>query len=470
MRRRLGLTASLSMAVAGAVCALPAFAQTVPTKPDEVARPGGKLPGDPKIAIVKIADGFNDPTGVASAFDGSGRIFVVERVGKVKVVKDGKVLDTPFLDLTKLNPLGNIVQTGFVEQGLWDIAFHPKFKENGFVFVSYSSLPFNGAHIVARFTVDSGSPDAITTEQANKSVKVIMNIPQPYYNHYGGGIEFGPDGFLYIGKGDAGWEGDPLNAGQDTHNLWGNILRIDIDTEDEAYKIPKGNPFAQAHQARMMSLFGITEEGFSKIHMGAKPEIWAYGLRNPYAFHFNTKDGSLFIADVGQNHLEEIDWQPANDAGVNYGWKFNMGSNCHPMTGPDDKCPIVGTLPVSEYPHQEPYPGAEKLKDGWGCAVMGLGVANYGGMDGVYLTGDWCSGRIFGTGWDGKKWQLQELAQTALQFTSGNVDEDGTVLAVNCDCFYLDDKGPTANPPGSLWRIMPADKVPEGAEVAKTKK
>jgi len=470
MRRRLGLTASLSLAMAGAVCALPAAAQTVPTKANEVARPGGKLPGDPKIAIVKIADGFNDPTGVASAFDGSGRIFVVERVGKVKIVKDGKVLDKPFLDLTKLNPLGNIVQTGFVEQGLWDIAFHPKFKENGYVFVSYSSLPFNGAHIVARFTVDSSSPDVITTEQANKSVKVIMNIPQPYYNHYGGGIEFGPDGFLYIGKGDAGWEGDPLNAGQDTHNLWGTILRIDVDTEDEAYKIPKDNPFAQAWQPRMMTLFGITEEGFSKIHMGAKPEIWAYGLRNPYAFHFNPKDGGLFIADVGQNHLEEIDWQPKGDAGVNYGWKFNMGSNCHPMTGPDDKCPIVGTLPVSEYPHQEPYPGAEKLKDGWGCAVMGLGVANYAGMEGVYLTGDWCSGRIFGTGWDGKKWQLQELAQTSLQFTSGNLDEDGTVLAVNCDCFYLDDKGPTANPPGSLWRIMAADKVPEGAEVAKTKK
>ena len=103
-------------------------------------------------------------------------------------------------------------------------------------------------------------------------------------------------------------------------------------------------------------------------------------------------------------------------------------------------------LPVAEYPHQEPYPGAEKLKDGWGCSVMGLGVANYGGMDGVFLTGDWCSGRVFGTGWDGKKWQLQELAQTALQFTSGNTDEDGTVLAVNCNCFYLDDKGAVGQP------------------------
>jgi hypothetical protein len=125
---------------------------------------------------------------------------------------------------------------------------------------------------------------------------------------------------------------------------------------------------------------------------------------------------------------------------------------------------------VAEYPHQEPYPGAEKLKDGWGCSVMGLGVANYAGMNGVFLSGDWCSGRVFGTGWDGKKWQLQELVQTSLQFTSGNNDEDGTVLAVNCDCFYTDDKGPLANPPGALWRIVAADKVPAGAEVAKTKK
>ena len=221
----------------------------------------------------------------------------------------------------------------------------------------------------------------------------------------------------------------------------------------------------------MMTLFGITEAGFSKIHMGARPEIWAYGLRNPYAIRFDKKNGSMFIADVGQNHLEEIDWQPADSkGGQNYGWKHNMGTKCHPMTGPDDKCVIVGTLPVAEYPHQEPYPGAEKLKDGWGCSVMGLGVANYAGMEGVFLTGDWCSGRVFGTGWDGKKWQLQELAQTSLQFTSGNVDEDGTVLAVNCDCFYTDDKGPLANPPGALWRIVAADKVPAGAEVAKTKK
>jgi glucose/arabinose dehydrogenase len=238
-----------------------ALAQTNPEVPADVARPGGALPGDPKIAIYKFADGFNDPVSAVSADDGSGRIFVVERVGKVKIVtKDGKINDKPFLDLTKNTPLGSEVQTGFVEQGLWQIAFHPKFKENGYFFVSYSSLPFNGAHIVARYTVDPNSPDEVTVERANETVKVIMNIPQPYYNHYGGGIAFGPDGYLYIGKGDAGWEGDPLNAGQDLRELWGKMLRINVDVpdgDDRNYTIPPTNPFAKAYQDRMMALFGI---------------------------------------------------------------------------------------------------------------------------------------------------------------------------------------------------------------------
>jgi len=473
MRMRFFMSASILAAGLLATGSMTAVAQEVPKTADQVARPGGKLPGDPKIAVVKVAEGFLDPVGVASARDGTGRIFVVERQGKIKIVtKDGKINEKPFLDLTKNSPLGSEVQTGFVEQGLWAVAFHPKFKENGHFYVSYASLPFNGAHIVARYTVDPASPDVVSVEHANKTVKVVMNIPQPYYNHYGGGIQFGPDGFLYIGKGDAGWEGDPLDAGQRKDVLWGKMLRINVDTPDDvAYTIPKDNPWAGAYQDRMMTLFGITEEGFSKIHMGARGESWAFGLRNPYSFHFNAKTGDLFIADVGQNHLEEINWQPAKSkGGENYGWKHNMGTMCHPLTGPDDKCPIVGTLPAAQYPHQEPYPGAEKLKDGWGCSVQGLGVANYGGMNGVFLSGDWCSGRIFGTGWDGSKWQLQELAQTALQFTAGNTDEDGTVLAVNCNCFYLDDKGAAANPPGALWKIVPADKVPAGAEVAKTKK
>ena len=472
MGMRLIVTASAMVVASILAGPLPATAQQIPTDPADVARPGGSIPGVPKIALVKFADGFNDPVSAVSANDGTGRIFVVERVGKVKIVtKDGKINDKLFLDLTKNTPLGSEVQTGFVEQGLWSIAFHPKFKENGYFYVSYASLPFNGAHMIARYTVDPKSPDVVSVERANATVKVIMNIPQPYYNHYGGGIHFGPDGYFYIGKGDAGWEGDPLNAGQDLKVLWGKMLRIDVDTPDDvAYKIPDTNPFAHAYQDRMMALFGITEQGFSKLAMGARPEIWAWGLRNPYSFEFDRKGGSLYIAEVGQNHWEEIDWAPkGSNGGYNFGWKFNMGTHCHPATGPDDKCAIVGTLPIAEYPHQEPYPGAAKLNTGYGCAVIALGVANYGGFNSTFLSGDWCTGRVFATAWVGSKWQLQELTQTALQFTGGGVDEDGTVLAVNCNCFYTEDKGALANPTGSLWKVLPADKVPAGAEVAETK-
>lgn len=462
--------AGLAVLLAG----FPALAQSVPQTPDQVARPGGKIEGAPQLALVKMAGGFNDPVGVANAGDGSGRIFVVERVGRIRVVtKDGNLQKEPFLDLTKLNPLGSEVQTGFVEQGLYAVAFHPEFKQNGHFFVHYASLPFNGDGMIVRFTVDSKNPDVVTAERANQTAKVIMRIDQPWYNHNGGGMHFGPkDGYLYIGSGDGGWEGDPLDAGQDLSTWLGKVLRVDVNVPEDdprPYRIPPDNPFNNASKERLMVLFGISEADFAKLETHAKKEIWAYGLRNPYSMAFNQETGDLFIADVGQNHLEEIDWQPAkSQGGENYGWDRNMGTKCHPMTGPDDKCPIVGVLPVAEYPHEVPYPGAQPLKDGWGCSVQGFGVANYQGMKGVFLAGDWCSGRVWGVAWNGQKWQLQEMMQTNLQFTSGGLAEDGTVLAVNCECFYLSDRGPLQNPPGSLWRIVPRDQVPQGAEVART--
>ena len=464
------MSRALIASLLASALAMPAIAADWPAAPADVAQPGGKLPGSPKIALVKVAGGFSDPVNAASANDGSGRIFVVERVGRIKVVnKDGSVQDEPFLDLTNINPLGSDVQTGFVEQGLYSVAFHPKFKENGYFFVHYASLPFNGDGMIVRFQVDPASPDALTPERTNATAKVLMRIEQPWYNHNGGQIEFGPDGFLYIGSGDGGWEGDPYEAGQDLTTPLAKLLRIDVDVEDpQPYGIPAGNPFATAAKEQLMSLFGITEEQFSKIKTRALPEIFAYGLRNPYEFSFDRKTGDIYIADVGQNHWEEIDWIPAGSAGgQNFGWPRMNANKCHPMTGPDDQCGIVGKLPIAQYPHQEPYPGAAKLDKDWGCSVQGLGVANYLGDASIFLTGDWCSGRVFGTAWDGSKWQMEELLQTNLQFTAGGYDEDGNVLAVNANNFYLADQGPTANPPGELWRVMPADKVPAGAEVAK---
>ncbi len=461
----------LALALSASLSGL-AVAQRAPRTAAEVARPGGDLPGNPKIALVKVADGFSDPTNVANAGDGSGRIFVVERIGRVRIVnKDGTVQKEPFLDLTNINPLGNDVQTGFVEQGLYSIAFHPNYKQNGYFYAHYASLPFNGDGVIVRFQVDPGSPDSLSPKRTNETAKVLMRIEQPYYNHNGGQIEFGPDGYLYIASGDGGWEGDPYESGQDLTTRLAKIIRIDVNVEDDSlpYKIPADNPFADAAKERLMVLFGITEEQFSKIKTRALPEIWAYGVRNPYEFSFDRKTGDLYIADVGQNHWEEIIFQPANSkGGENYGWPRLNGSKCHPMTGANDQCPQVGVLPAAEYPHEIPYPGAKPLNDGWGCSVEGLGVANYAGMNGVYLVGDWCSGRVFGLGWDGARWQLEEMLHTSLQFTAGGYDEDGNVLAVNCNCFYTSDRGPTANPPGALWRVVAADKVPAGAEVART--
>lgn len=470
MRRLLGYAALAASTLLTPI----ALAADVPQTPDQVAEPGGTLPGNPEIALVKVADGFQDPTSVANAGDGTGRLFVSERIGRIKIVnQDGTVESDPFLDLTNINPLGNDVQTGFVEQGLYSVAFHPDFETNGYFYVHYASLPFNGDGVIVRFQIDPASPNVMTPERSNETARVIMRIEQPYYNHNGGQLAFGPDGYLYIGSGDGGWEGDPLQAGKDLATWLGKILRIDVNVPDDAdrpYAIPNDNPLAAASSERLMVLFGLTEEDFSRIRTKSRPEIWAYGVRNPYTFAFDQNTGDLFIADVGQNHWEEIIYQPASSGGGEYyGWPDMEASYCHPMLGDPAQanCSVVGVLPAAQYAHGTAYPGGPEIDNG-GCSVQGFGVANYGGMTGVFLAGDWCSGRVFGLGWDGSAWQLQELVQTNLQFTSGGLDEDGMVYAVNANNFYTSDVGPTENPPGALWRIVPASEVPAGAETATT--
>lgn len=461
----------LTAASAVALISGSALAQQAPSSIAEIAIPGGTLPGNPELALVKVADGFLDPINVTNAGDGTNRIFVVERAGRIKVVnEDGSVNEEPFLDLTSINPLGSDVQTGFVEQGLYSVAFHPDYETNGYFYVHYASLPFNGDGVIVRFTADPEDPDVVSADRTNETAKVIMRIEQPWYNHNGGQIEFGPDGYLYIGSGDGGWEGDPYEAGQDLSTPLAKMLRIDVNVDDSEvapYKIPADNPFATAASERLMVLFGITEEQFAQIKTRALPEIWSYGVRNPYEFAFDQKTGDLFIAEVGQNHWEEIIFEKAGDSGHNYGWPKMQAGFCHPMLGDpaEAECSVIGTLPAAQYPHTQPFPGASDDDTG-GCSVQGFGVANYGGMEGVYLMGDWCSGRVFGLGWDGDGWQLQQMMQTGLQFTAGGYDEEGMVLAVNANNFYLADEGPDSNPPGQLWRILPTSDVPEGAEVA----
>jgi glucose/arabinose dehydrogenase len=341
------------------------------------------------------------------------------------------------------------------------MVFHPKFKENGKVYVSYADLWFNGSTMITEYTVSKKSPDRLDPESA----KVIMQIDFPYCNHHGGKIAFGPDGYLYVGVGDGGWEGDVINAGQDLHTLLGKMLRIDVDnsTPDRAYSIPKDNPFITPLQ--QMTLFGVSELQFSKIHPKARPEIWAYGIRNPWTFSFDSKTGDLYIADIGQNHWEEINFQPANSkGGENYGWKLMGGSHPFPIET-EATAPRVGVLPVVEYSHVDQ-----------GICVVGIGVSRCKAnpsLEGVYFVADWGSGKIWGMQRDqASKWQMQELLDldTPLRPTSGGQDSEGNLYVVHATANYGGPVDPYQSERGALWKIVPADKVPAGAVTAPLQK
>ena len=419
------------------------------------AQPGGKLPKKQPIQLVQVATGLIDPVHVTAPKDGSNRLFVCERPGIIRIVKDGKLLEKPFLDLK------DKTISSFLELGLFCIEFHPKFKENGLFYIAYSDLWFNGSTLIMQYKVSAKNPDKADME----SGKVIMQLNFPYCNHHGGKMAFGPDGFLYVGVGDGGWEGDVLSTGQDLTTFMGKMLRIDVEhsTPDRAYSIPKDNPFITPLQ--QMTLFGVSEKQFSKIHPNAKPEIWAYGIRNPWTFSFDRKTGDLFIADIGQNHWEEINLQPAKSkGGENYGWKFMCGSHTFPI---EDEAtnPRVGLLPIAEYSHVDQ-----------GICVIGLGIyrgKDYPSMEGTYYTADWGSGKVWGLQKDpAGKWQMEELLDldTHLRPTSGGEDEAGNIYLTDASANYGGPVDPATSERGSLWKLVPADKVPAGAITAPLQK
>lgn len=419
----------------------------VPSKKENVAQPGNtKLPKPVKIAMVKVAGDLIDPINVTSANDGTGRMFICERQGVVKILKDGKILKRPFLDIS------DTTVSSFLEQGLYDIEFHPKFKENGKFYVHYSDMWFNGDSFIVEYKVNKNNPDKADP----KTARVIMQIEQPYANHNGGELVFGPDGYLYIGSGDGGWEGDVLGAGQDLSTLLAKVLRIDVNTStpDRAYGIPKDNPFVTPKT--LMVLFGVTEEAFAKIHPNARPEIWAYGIRNPWKMHFDKKTGDFYIADVGQNHWEEINFQPADSkGGENYGWKFMCGTQ--PFPASLKNAPQVGVLPIGEYTHA-----------GEGICVTGLGIyrgSKYASLDGTYFVADWGSGKVWGMQHTSSgKWAMEELLNTSLMPTGSGADEDGTIYMTTAHANYGGPVKPADNARGALWMMVEANKVPKGAE------
>jgi glucose/arabinose dehydrogenase len=346
-------------------------------------------PASVEVVLQPVTGGLDTPVGIAHAGDGSRRLFIVEKIGRIRVVRDGGLDAVPFLDIT------DRVEAGRSEQGLLGLAFHPRYAENGLFFVNYTDR--QGNTVVSRFSIQ------VNPELADPaSERVLLTLEQPASNHNGGHLAFGPDGFLYVGTGDGGGAGDRYGNGQNGQTLLGAMLRLDVDG-DAAYTVPGGNPFVG--------------------NPGVRDEIWALGLRNPWRYSFDRLTGDLYIADVGQNMYEEVNVQPAGDpGGQNYGWPIMEGLHCFPA---DRTCDRAGlTLPVREYDHTQ------------GCSVTGGYVYRGQGfplLTGIYLFGDYCSGRIWGLARSGDEgeWLVARLAQANVQLSAFGEDEVGELYLVD---------------------------------------
>lgn len=339
--------------------------------------------------LALVANGLAQPVFVTHAGDGSGRLFVVEQGGTIQVVQNGSVLDQPFLDISSL------VTTSGNEQGLLGLAFHPDYEVNGRFFVFYTAKG-DGDLTIARYRV-SEDPD-----QADSKGKIILSIPHPTNtNHNGGMLAFGPDGYLYSSTGDGGGTGDSRNNAQNKRSLLGKILRINVD-KGKRYKVPQDNPFVG--------------------HGRTRPEIWAYGLRNPWRFSFDRSTGQLYIGDVGQLRYEEINVAPADDpGGRNYGWRIREGQHCYPS---GDSCSAAGLVdPIVEY---EQASGR--------CAVTGGYVyrgTSASSLMGRYIYADFCSGEIW-SAQDGQKgWQSTQVLDSSYFISSFGEDEAGELYIVH---------------------------------------
>jgi len=340
----------------------------------------------PELTLEQVASGFQRPTFVTHAGDGSGRLFVLEKPGRIRVVKGGSLQNAPFLDIQSL------VRSSGNEQGLLGLAFHPDFAQNGRFFVAYTAL--DAKNTVAEYRVTERGGDRADPGTA----KVLIAQADQYPNHNGGMLAFGPDGYLYISMGDGGSGGDPLGSGQNKGTLLGKLLRVDVDG-GEPYGIPDSNPFAD--------------------DPSAKGEVWAWGLRNPWRFSFDRETGDIWIADVGQNKYEEIDFQPAGSkGGENYGWNVMEGEECY----------RAGCTPLDSF-----VPPVFVYDHGDGCSVTGGYV--YRGkaipsMRGAYLFTDYCTGKLWATLREGEAFETEEIGSLPQGVSSFGEDEDGELYVV----------------------------------------
>ncbi len=377
---------------------------------------------DTPLTTIRVASGLSYPTFVTHAPGDYDRLFILEQRGKIKILKGGQILPTPFLDISTKVSLGG-------EQGLLGLAFHPDFANNRQFFIDYTDTA--GDTIVAKYTVSDTDPD-----QANKTGDTILFVDQPYVNHNGGWIEFGPDGYLYIALGDGGDQGDPDDRGQSiSGDLLGNLLRIDVNGDDfpgdtlRDYRIPPDNPF---------------------VGRVGEDEIWAYGLRNPWRNAFDSKTGDLWIADVGEGNWEEINFQPASSTGgQNYGWNCMEGTECATF-GACDCAALDSVLPIYQYSH-----GNFSR-----CAITGGAV--YRGCEipdlaGTYFFADYCSGQIWSMTYDGVTASVVERTAElapAVPLVISNVSSFGADAAGE---IYICDRASTT---GELYKIIPRSGVP----------
>ena len=360
-----------------------------------------------QLTVVRVTGGLSSPLGVTNADDGSGRLFIVQRGGNVRVVKGRTLQAGNFLNISSRITSGG-------ERGLLGLAFHPDFATNRYLFVYYTRP--GGDIVVARMQANTAKSAAPI--DTLKPILVIEHSQNT--NHNGGAIAFGNDGYLYIGTGDGGGGGDPLENGQDiTGELLGKVLRIDVNGTGHGvggtgYDVPATNPFV-----------GKTGDD----------EIWAYGLRNPWRISFDRSDGDLYIADVGQSLREEVNLEPAADlGGNNYGWDVMEGTECHE---PSSGCSLTGdTLPVAEYSHS------------FGCSITGGYVyrGSHRDLQGLYVYGDFCSGRIWTMNASGTGETVRR--DTSLSISSFGESEAGEL--------FLTDLG------GSLYRVI----APEFSDIA----
>jgi glucose/arabinose dehydrogenase len=355
------------------------------------------------IKAEPVVTGLSSPVAITHAGDGSGRLFIILQAGRIVIFDGAQVLSPPFLDISALVLSGG-------ERGLLGAAFHPNYVGNGFFYVSYTDAA--GDSVIARYSV---SVDPNRADSA--SGVILLTITQPFSNHNGGQLQFGPDGYLYISIGDGGSGGDPQNNGQNLGNLLGKILRIDVDTAFP-FAIPADNPFV-----------GVA---------GVREEIWSYGLRNPWRFSFDRLTGDLFIGDVGQASWEEVDFQLATSTGgENYGWRRMEGSSCfNPPTNCNDGTLV---LPILQYDHTLGR-----------CSVTGgyryRGSANPD-LEGIYFYGDYCTGRIWGAKEDGLGgWTTTELLDTPFLISTFGEDESGELYVADL-----------SSPNGVIYQIVQAN-------------